>query len=141
MNSLLKTSLLATIVISSFVSPGFAAGISATGGHPQVTEAKHGTPANLVSFDASATRRAEQLIAHWKGTPFQVQQIGQIEDDLSRETLQDRQRSEPNQVADLQAAIRHNHPLLQKLRNENVEINNIVGADAAMDGQLTLYVE
>ncbi|MBB4184156.1 hypothetical protein [Sinorhizobium terangae] len=46
----------------------------------------------------------------------------------------------PDQRAALLAAVEANKPLLEKLKAQNIEIDNIGGAEQAADGGLTIYV-
>jgi hypothetical protein len=155
MNRFLKTSLIATLAITSIAGTSYAAGLR--GGSPTPTSHDEGQPASiivegqagmagsggrigLVAFDDSASRKADHAIRHWRGGPFAVQPVGQIDDDANRAALQDRRAKEPREVAAVQSAVEHNRALVAKLKAENVEIKNIVGADAAFDGGLTLYV-
>lgn len=149
----LKTSLMTTLAIASVAGTAYAAGLH--GGRPGGLQSHDkGTPDTIIqdqpmtggsirltSFNDNSSRRADAIIRHWRGAAFDVQPVGQIDDDETRAALQDRRTTEPREVAALQSAIHGNHRLVKRLRADNVEISNIVGADAAMNGSLTLYVE
>lgn len=141
MNRFLKTSLIATLAITSIAGTSYAAGLAGRSAVPPSHDEMTGPGAiKLVSFDDSSSRKADHAIRHWNGGAFNVQPVGQIDDDATRAALQDRRAAEPREVAALQSAVEHNRALVARLKTENVEIKNIVGADQALDGQLTLYV-
>ena len=156
MNRFLKTSLITTLALASAAGTSFAAGLRG-GNPPTPTSHDQGQPASIVvedqagmagsggrigmvAFDDSTSRKADHAIRHWSGGPFAVQPVGQIDDDAYRAALQDRRAKEPREVAAVQSAVEHNRALVAKLKAENIEIRNIVGADAALNGGLTLYV-
>ena len=148
MNRFLKTSLISTLALASIAGTGYAAG--SRGGTPAFNRHDEALPPSIAQsqattggsgFDLSASRDANTAIRHWKGRAFDVEEVSGINDDTHREMLQDRRAAEPRQVVALQSAIQGNHRLSERLRHDNVEIRNIVGADAAMDGSLTFYVE
>ena len=152
MNRFLKTSLISTLALASIGGTGYAAGSSGAApsfnNHDEAlppaiakSPARTGGSGGVMRFDLSASRDADRAIRHWRGRAFDVEQVSGINDDLQREMLRDRKTAEPRQVAALHSAIEHNHRLLSRLNAENVEIGNIVAADAAMNGSLTFYVE
>jgi hypothetical protein len=63
------------------------------------------------------------------------------DDDPNRTTLQDRMKTNPDDVAALQSAIQNNAALKAQLESQNVQLNNIVAAEKATDGSVTFYVQ
>ncbi|WVT74425.1 hypothetical protein QM996_04765 [Sinorhizobium chiapasense] len=99
-------------------------------------------PFGGISYAAGAAMNwpahIDQTVRHFKGNHFTV-----VDVDTLKATSQTRtwiNEATPKQVSALHAAIRANKPLATKLKGQNVEMNNIAGAERAADGSLTFYV-
>lgn len=80
----------------------------------------------------------DRTVRDFKGDNFNVVNV-----DTLKETSQTRtwiNEATPQQLSALHAAVGANKPLAAKLRSENVEMNNIAGAEQAADGSLTFYL-
>ncbi|WEX87512.1 hypothetical protein PZN02_003914 [Sinorhizobium garamanticum] len=80
----------------------------------------------------------DQTVRNFKGDNFRIVDV----DTLSRmnETRARIDAETPQQLAALHAAVDANRALAAKLKERDVEMNNIAGAAQATDGSLTLYV-
>jgi hypothetical protein len=78
-------------------------------------------------------------VRHWKGRPFEIMPVEEI-DSNGEAAAVEAKAGETKRVARLQAAIEHNRALADRLTAENVNVHNVVGAKAAMDGTMTFYV-
>ncbi|NRP20362.1 hypothetical protein LPJGGPFB_03621 [Ensifer adhaerens] len=96
-----------------------------------------------ISYAASTTMNwpaeIEQTVHSFKGDNFTVVNIDTL-DKLS-ETRTWIDQATPAQLAALHKAVDGNKDLVAKLKTQNVELNNIVGAEQAADGSLTLYLK
>ncbi|WP_104665756.1 hypothetical protein [Ensifer adhaerens] len=95
-----------------------------------------------VSHAASAAMNWPAEIDHtvrdFKGDHFTV-----VDVDTLKESSQTRMwidEATPQQLSSLHAAVNANKPLAAKLKAQNVEMNNIAGAEQAADGSLTFYL-
>ncbi len=95
-----------------------------------------------VSYAASAAMNWPAEIDHtvrdFKGDHFTV-----VDVDTLKESNQTRlwiDEATPQQLSSLHSAVIANKPLAAKLKAQNIEMNNIAGAEQAADGSLTLYV-
>lgn len=80
----------------------------------------------------------DSSVRSFKGGNFDVVNIASLNKMSETHTWID--QATPDQVAALQSAVDANRPLAEKLKAENVEINNIIGAEQAADGSLTFYI-
>lgn len=95
-----------------------------------------------VSYAASSAMNwpaeIDRTVRDFKGDHFTVVNL-----DTLKETNQTRiwiDEATPQQISSLHAAVNANKPLAAKLKAQNVEMNNIAGAEQAADGSLTLYL-
>jgi hypothetical protein len=152
MNRFVTIGFASTLTLTSIAGAAFAAGMHgpAAGFGNQSHDADltspaeptigYGTALHFAAFTKTSTAQTDRAIRHWKGGRFDVVPVGNLDDTSLKASLQDRRDSEPRQVAALQTAIQHNHALSSRLKAQNVEIGNIIGAQAAIDGGMTFYV-
>lgn len=115
MNRIAKLSVIAALSALSFGGISYAAG------------AAMNWPAHI-----------DQTVRHFKGNHFNI-----VDVDTLKETSQTRtwiNEATPKQISALHAAVHANKPLAAKLKGQNVEMNNIAGAEQAADGSLTFYL-
>lgn len=78
----------------------------------------------------------------WSDGKITVVPVGTLDDtDPNKQVLQDRMTTNPDEVAALQSAIQANPALKAQLESQNVQLNSIVAAEKAGDGDLTFYVK
>ncbi|WP_112811858.1 hypothetical protein [Ensifer sp.] len=116
MNSIAKLSVIAALSAISFGGISYAAGTAMN------------WPAEI-----------EQTVHGFKGDKFEVVNIDTL-DKLS-ETRTWIDQATPAQLSALHKAVDGNKELVGKLKAQNVELTNIVGAEQAADGSLTLYIK
>ncbi len=101
---------------------------------------------SLVGSSLSAGERdsgffAQAPVLAWHGQHFNVMTIDSLDQYESfRSILESRTQAHPDQVAALQNAIRTNKALAAALRARNVQINNIVAMQQALNGTLVFYL-
>jgi hypothetical protein len=151
MNRFAKTSFVALVGTLSFAGISLASDIHPNSGREMdktgidTTGTTGGGTAlpyvHFAAFTNAQSNQVDRAIRHWKGGAFTVSRVDQLDKGDLRTSLEQRRNAEPKQVAKLQAAIDGNSALLAKLKSQSVEVNNVVGADKAMDGSITFYVE
>ncbi|MDP9812604.1 hypothetical protein J2W42_005474 [Rhizobium tibeticum] len=118
MNRVSALSLIAAMTIASFLSLSGAYGQGAAMNWPkdieQTVTSFSGNKINIIYLNAAAEQNQAQT---WV------------------------QLATPQQRAGLVAAVKANQALMQKLSAQNVEVENIAGAEVAADGGLTIYVK
>lgn len=80
----------------------------------------------------------EHTVRDFKGAKFDVINVDTLNKMSETHTWID--QATPEQVRALQSSIEANKPFAEKLKARNVELNNIVGAEQAADGSLTIYM-
>ncbi len=80
----------------------------------------------------------EQTVRDFKGDKVTVVDISTLAE--QNQTRMWVEHATPEQRAALLAAIDANKPLAEMLKAQNVEMDNIGGAEEATDGSLTIYV-
>jgi len=84
----------------------------------------------------------DQDIGGWSEGQINVIVVSTLRDnDPNRTTLQDRMKTNPDDVAALQSSIQNNPALKAQLESQNVQLNNIVAAQKSADGSVTFYVK
>jgi hypothetical protein len=154
MNRFQTLGVIGTLAIASFGGAAFAAshpmprmdGIgsrdnSAIADPPQFGPTTGAGPVlQPVAFKNGGQHATDTMLKNWKGGAFDVVPVGTLDDTALKAELQDHAAAEPKAVAKLQAAIESNRALSEKLAAQNVEIDNIIDAQTALDGGLTFYV-
>lgn len=155
MNRILTVAAASTLALASFAGAAFATGIhGGTPGSfdrgdasdPAINDLSgpgggSGGPLHFAAYANNANAWTDQVVRHWKGGPFDVVPVGNLDDKSQKASLLNHAESEPRQVAALQSAIARNHVLTSRLRAQNVEIGNIIDAQTALDGGITFYVQ
>lgn len=80
----------------------------------------------------------EKSVSEFKGDKVSVVQISTLAE--QNQTRLWVENATPEQRKALLTAIEANKPLVEQLKAQNVEIENIGGAEQATDGGLTIYV-
>lgn len=154
MNRFLTFGVASTLALASLAGVASAAGphgrspVGGLSGHDNaladpglpVAASGAGIALHFATFDRNSGAQTDRLIRHWKGGPFDVVAIGNLDDTALKVSIEDHAQSQPRQVAALQSAIHGNGRLSHRLAARNVEIGNIVEARTAIDGGLTFYV-
>lgn len=99
-----------------------------------------GSSAAFATSTPAAPQAIEQTLASVKAEKFIVVELQSLQKDDPVLARFDKLTQESPEARKLQAAIITNKPLLQALQKEQVEVTNIVGAEAAADGGITLYL-
>jgi hypothetical protein len=89
------------------------------------------------STDMNWPTEIEHTLRDFKGAKFDVVNVDTLNKMSETHTWID--QATPEQVRSLQSSIEANKPFAEKLKAQNVELNNIVGAEQAADGSLTIY--
>jgi hypothetical protein len=140
MNRILQTSIASLFAASLLAGGAFASGKD-KGPDPierqQIDEKSTGSiennSANMMSNDSLGT---------WKDGKITVVAVSTLNDvDPNRVMLENRMKSNPDEVTTLQAAVSNNAALKSQLESQNVQIGNIVAAEQAADGSVTFYVK
>jgi hypothetical protein len=95
-----------------------------------------------VSYAASTAMNwpadIDRTVRDFKGDHFTVVDVDSLKE--SSQTRMMVTEATPQQLSSLHAAVEGNKPLAAKLKAQNVEMNNIAGAEQAADGSLTFYL-
>ncbi|ASY55909.1 hypothetical protein [Sinorhizobium sp. CCBAU 05631] len=97
------------------------------GGITYATDAKMNWPSHI-----------DQSVRAFKGDNVRIVDVDTLKEENQTRMWIDEASAE--QRAALLAAVEANKPLATKLKAQNVEMNNIAGAEEAADGGLTIYV-
>jgi hypothetical protein len=79
----------------------------------------------------------DHTVRDFKGTKFDVIDVDTLNKMSETHTWID--QATPEQVKSLQSSIEANKPFAEKLKAQKVELNNVIGAEQAADGSLTIY--
>jgi ABC-type proline/glycine betaine transport system substrate-binding protein len=80
-------------------------------------------------------------VGGWSDGKINVVVVSTLDsEDPNRAALEDRMKTNPDDVAALQSAIQNNDALRAQLESQNVQLNNVVAAEKAADGSVTFYV-
>jgi hypothetical protein len=85
-----------------------------------------------------ANKATAIAIRNWHGGDVTVQS-GDGLDTMTGDTVSSLMSGNPQLIAAIRADVRANSALTRHLEKENININNIDGAAAALDGSLILY--
>ena len=153
MNRFMTIATASVLVLASVAGAASAAGIHGRAGigmkgdvsnpainDPSSPKVGSGTAFRFAAYGKNSYSQADRMVRHWKGGPFDVVPVGDLDDTALKASLLNHAESEPRQVAALQSAIEHNHRLDSRLQAQNVEIGNIIDAQTALDGGITFYV-
>jgi len=138
MNRTVKTSFASFLVLSLF-----AGGVSAA------SKDKGPDPVERQTIDQSATGSINtealmrsDMVAAWQAGKINIVAVSTLNDvDPNKNLLQDRMKTNPDEVAALQTAIQNNSALKSQLEAQNVQLQNIVAAVLSADGAVTFYVK
>ena len=97
------------------------------GGITYATDAKMNWPSHI-----------DQSVRDFKGDKLRVVDVETLKKESETRIWID--EASAKQRAGLLAAVEANKPLAAKLKAQNIEMNNIAGAEEAADGGLTIYV-
>ena len=86
----------------------------------------------------TANEATANAIRNWHGGAVSVQS-GDGLDTMTGDTVSALMDGNPQMIAAIRADIHANHALARHLESQNININNIDGAAAALDGSLILY--
>ncbi|MCO6426289.1 hypothetical protein HR059_31385 (plasmid) [Sinorhizobium meliloti WSM1022] len=94
--------------------------------------------ANGQGAEMNWPKEIEQTVRSYSGDKINVVDVSTLsEQDQTRMWVD---KATPEQRAALHEAVEANKSLAEKLKAQNVEMNNIGGAEQAADGGLTIYV-
>jgi len=138
MKSYLKTSLTSLFAISLLAGGAYASGKDKG---PDPTE-RQVIDQNTTGSIGSDNMMTNDNIATWQTGKITVVAVSTLNDvDPNRALLQDRMKTNPDEVAALQSAIQSNSALKSQLQSQNVQLENIVAAVQGADGSVTFYVK
>jgi hypothetical protein len=140
MNRYIKTSIASLFVISTIACGALASGKDKG---PNPADANKMDQATTGSISGtSSSMMSNDNVGSWQTGKISVVQVSTLNDvDPNRTMLQDRMKTNPDDVMALQAAIDKNAALKSQLESQNVQIGNIVAAEQAVDGSVTFYVK
>jgi hypothetical protein len=138
MNSTAKAALASLLALSMFAGGAYAAG-----------KDKGPDPVERQTIDQNATGsiNTESLmrsdtVAAWQAGKINVVAVSTLNDvDPNKTMLQNRLKTNPDEVAAVQTAIQNNSALKSQLEAQNVQLQNIVAAVLSADGTVTFYVK
>jgi hypothetical protein len=139
MNRILKTSV-ASLFAASILAGGAFAASNDKG--PDPVERQTIDQGSTGSIGGSAEMMSSDSMGMWKDGKITVVAVSTLNDvDPNRTMLEERMKSNPDEVTKLQAAVSNNAALKAQLESQNVQIGNIVAAEKAADGSVTFYVK
>ncbi|MDO6963778.1 hypothetical protein [Rhizobium alvei] len=133
----LSAAMLAGAVLSADAQPKG----SPLGRHDTMTSDQAVGSGNAIDLVAYKVKDEQQLLKGWQGGPMNVMPLGELDRGDVKQALSSRKTDEPKVVAQLQQAVRGNEKLSHALGKQGVEIDNIIGAEQAADGGLTIYIQ
>ncbi|MEI2301543.1 hypothetical protein [Ensifer sp. MJa1] len=97
-----------------------------------------GGVSHAASPEMSWPAHIDQTVRNFKGNNFTIVNLDTLKETSQTRTSID--EATPQQISALHAAVTANKPLAAALKAQNVEMNNIAGAEQAADGGLTFYL-
>jgi hypothetical protein len=145
MNYVLKTSIASVFAVSVLAGGAFAQSNPTKGTNdnaPSMQEKQKMLDEGTTGAISSGNMMSGSDMGAWKDGKITVVQVSSLNDtDPNKATLADRMNANPDEVAALQASIQANPALKAQLETQNVQINNVVAAEKAVDGSVTFYVQ
>jgi hypothetical protein len=138
MNRTVKASLASFVALSMFAGGACASGRD-KGTDP--TE-RQKIDQNMTGSVNSESLMRSDMVSAWQAGKINVVAVSTLNDvDPNKTLLRHRTKTNPDEVAALQAAIQNNSALKSQLLARNVQLRNIVAAVLSADGTVTFYVK
>lgn len=138
MNRYLKPALVSLLGASLFAGGAFASSKD-RGPDPIERQQIDQNTTGSVNTDSFMTN---DNVGAWQTGKINVVVVSTLNDvDPNKTLLQDRMKTNPDEVAALQAAIQNNSALRSQLEAQNVQLENVVAAVQSADGDVTFYVK
>jgi hypothetical protein len=97
---------------------------------------------NMTGSIPTASLMTGDIVAAWQAGKINVVAVSTLNDvDPNKTMLLHRRKTNPDEVAALQAAVQNNTALKSQLQLQNVQLQNIVAAVLSADGTVTFYVK
>jgi|EndMetStandDraft_4_1072995.scaffolds.fasta_scaffold354112_2 hypothetical protein len=145
MQRYLKTTLASAFAVSLLAGGAYAQtdpSMNSGDKGPSIEEKQQMVDPNSTGSIGTGNLLTEQEITGWQSGKVNVVVLGELnENDPTRTAFEGRMKENPDEVAALQSAIQNNAALKAELDNQNVQLNNVVAAQKAADGSVTLYVQ
>jgi hypothetical protein len=144
MNRILKSSIASAFAVSLLASTAFAQSQPGKGMNdnaPDMQEKQEMLDQGTTGSVAGGMLSGSDM-GSWSDGKITVVPVGTLDDtDPNKQVLQERMKTNPDEVAALQSTIQANPALKAQLESQNVQLNNIVAAEKAGDGDFTFYVK